>query len=99
MVGGVVLEGGFAPSPPLGARGPGFQFSVASEVGLGVEWAFWLTRRREVGCSVCGGASTSTGTGLHFGGVCCDGVCGVEGWICPLTPDPSPPVGARGAIL
>ena len=52
MVGCVVLEGGFAPSPPTplprwGRGGPGFQFSVASEVGLGVEWAFWLTRSRE----------------------------------------------------
>ena len=23
-------------------------------------------------------------------------ICSTSGWVCPLTPDPSPPVGARG---
>ena len=103
---GVVFEVDLPPHPrplsPVGGEGGQvFSFQLPVRLVWGLSGRFGSreaakTRSRELGCRVCGGTSTSTstsrstGTGLKIGGVCCGGVCGFGGWICPPPPTPLP---------
>ena len=78
-------------------------FSATDEHGFsrmkrgGVKGAFWLTRSREAAKGDAGWCwyehehEQENGASVW----CCGEWCLRDG--CPLTPDPSPPVGARGA--